>query len=172
MNNDHLDQQSKDIYELLVENQPRNKMFIGDFNKNFAPVLLGDVPMPEGEGFSQAYIAVAGGVSNPIDVVDAEGNVLFTSPPYQNNSSLDKYLQGDGRFFLGAAMDLKQLADGLPGHMNLWKDKAAKLADAVVSTEDNKYDADYQKMLAYYGRDKKPEGTVGSDEETDEFIYE
>ena len=79
-----------DIYQQVASpDVVRGKLPESIFVEQFLPRFIGEIPISATDLTFKFWLSISGGPGNPVDILDTEGNVLFTVPPLLDTSMLD-----------------------------------------------------------------------------------
>lgn len=154
----------------------RGKLPEKHFKEVFVPFLVGQVDSTPENNLVNCWIAVAGSPASEMDVIDDEGNVLFTAPPLYDTSLINAGAPAERT--LGSIMqeysqikqDIPQAAESfLNQHMaNKFNNMMHKPSDVPLKSER------WENILSRYGHAPAKTGADGSSQTSgqDELNYD
>lgn len=115
-----------DAHAILVAGNPRPRIVEESFKYWFLPYFSGDqnAPQLQGRNVVADWIGVAGTAMSEVDVVDAQGNVLFAVPALFDTNMLEIASRTPGRSFADLYYEYELRKGGVPAVANNYLSQA------------------------------------------------
>ena len=139
----------------LLEGFERNKLHEPIFRQYFLPFFINTVPPSPNNNAYAYWVGVAGSPTSEVDVVDDDGNVLFTVPALLNTNSLE-ILQSRhrGPSVKDMYLEYAQMSQGLaPVATNVWNRGLYEKMQDIITPNNSAMESDvekWKKIYAYY----------------------
>jgi hypothetical protein len=157
---DHMLEQTRQLinnsYEGLIANTENSKLPEDIFRNVFLPYFTGQ-QTENIENVTTQWVGIAGSAMSKVDIIDTQGNVLFTVPELMNTSGLDviKRRAGDSledrtstyhsHALTSPALARNYLQQGLDGKLNQMV--SVEKAKGAFKDRSN----EWNKVFSYYG---------------------
>lgn len=149
---DHdIDQAYSDLFEKNKQNnQLPQELFVNIFLPYFAGKVKDDVHL----NLTTKWVAVAGSTMNPVDVIDNDGNKLFTVPPLMSSDFLREQDNLRGKSFNDIFNNAQNQAARLPtlGGRIIAAEGSAKINSMGVAPENSQVEQ-WNAIFDRYGID-------------------
>lgn len=140
----------------LIHGFEKNKLKESIFREYFLPFFTNEVaPSPENNAYAY-WVGVAGSPTSEVDVIDDNGNFLFTVPALLNTNSLE-VLQNRhrGPSVKDMYLEYAQMSQGLaPVATNAWNRGLYEKMKDIITSDNPAFQSDrekWKKIYEYYG---------------------
>lgn len=123
----------KKVYQTLVE-ESRGQIYENAFVEHFLPFFAGVKDVPPDRKIFDDWVALAGSVNSPLDVVDENGKVLFTTPPPVDTSGIQVFRQKNDKSLLDIMTYFEMEKAGHPGAAAINRDRSLEERSKTLLT--------------------------------------